>query len=228
MRATPEVLATLEKQQIPLLKALVEDAELYSELALKIQTKGGEEIPFVFNATQKILYAKLVELMETKGKIRLILLKARQFGGSTLIAAWIFHIVALRHYQKAKIVAHAQEHAIKLLEMYQRFYNALPPELTPKKKFQSKQELTFANAEKDDPGLNSALGVYSAKAAGAGRGDTVRHLHCSEVAFWDSAEKTMLGLLNSVPSAGLASDGTSIFIESTANGVGNYFYQKYY
>ncbi len=228
MRATPENLASLEAAGTPLLEVLVDDAEFYSELALKVLTKSGEEVPLVFNATQQILYAHLQKLMEEHGKIRLILLKARQFGGSTLIAAWIFHIVALRHFQRAKIVAHAQEHAIKLLNMYQHFYDALPPELKPAKKYQSKSELTFATVNKDEPGLNSALGVYSAKSSGAGRGDTVRHLHCSEVAFWDSAEKTMLGLVNSVPSSGDASRGTSIFIESTANGVGNYFYQKYY
>jgi hypothetical protein len=65
--------------------------------------------------------------------------------------------------------------------------------------------------------------VVTAKNTRAGRGRTVRFLHASEVAFWDDAETLMLGLRQTVPNA----RETAIILESTANGVGNWFYDQW-
>jgi hypothetical protein len=234
VKATPDLLEEVRQGKMDLLTLLREDVELYADMVLKIQTKSGTLVPFGLNATQTILHQKCEKLKAEHGKVRVILLKARQFGGSTYVAARQFHGCVTNPNQHAKVIAHAADHAVKLLEMYHRFYNHLPVELQPLKKYQSKAELTFANpsvdpeARRQNPGLGSSLGVYSAKTAGAGRGSTLRALHCSEVAFWDDAEKVMLGLLNTVPNSGDASLGTEIFIESTANGVGDYFYNQYH
>lgn len=50
-----------------------------------IKTKGGgEDSLFVLNRPQRILVERLEEIRRAKRPIRLLLLKARQWGGSTL------------------------------------------------------------------------------------------------------------------------------------------------
>lgn len=233
MRVTPELIEKVEKGELDLVTLVHEDLELYAELALKIKTKAGTILSFVFNGPQQIMHAWCENELAVYGRIRAVLVKARQWGGSTYVAGRLFGKCALHPNQSAKVIAHTNDHALALLGMYQRFYDMLPPELQPMKKYQSKSELTFANPSPDpkkraeNPGLNSALGVYSAGSQGAGRGTTLRGLHCSEVAFWDKADEIMLGLLNTVPSSETDGQGTEVFLESTANGVGNYFHSMY-
>lgn len=233
MRATPELLKDIDAGRVDLVSLFASDLELYAQLALKIQTKAGTLTSFLFNDAQQVLHQWCEEQLGAQKKIRAVLLKARQYGGTTYIASRIFRNTAMRANQHAKIVAQSDEAVGKLLEMYQRYYNFLPEGLRPLKKYQSKSELTFANpvpaAVAKEPGLNSSLGIYSAKSRSAGRGSTLRYLHCSEVAFWDAgvAEKLMLGLLNTVPSSDENSVGTEVFLESTANGMGDYFHKKY-
>ena len=70
--------------------------------------------------------------------------------------------------------------------------------------------------------LDSSFVVATAGGEAVGRGETLTHVHASELAFWpkSSAEETWNGLTQAVPS----SPNTAIFIESTANGVSGVFY----
>lgn len=52
---------------------------------------------------------------------------------------------------------------------------------------------------------------------------TIQYLHCSEVAFWGSARKTLVSALNAVPKR----PGTAVLLESTANGAGGEFYDRW-
>lgn len=191
-------------------------------------------MPFGLNRAQQIFHEKVERLKAKYGKVRVVLLKARQWGGSTYIASRIFKKTTTAFNQHSKVVAHSAEMAMKLLQMYTRFYDMLPLELQPMKKYRSKQELSFENPTQNNeerkkmPGLLSSIGVYSAETKGAGRGSTLRQLHLSEVSSWENPEKTALALLNTVPSTGGDSEDTEIYIESTAMGVGDYFYKKYY
>jgi hypothetical protein len=61
------------------------DFEFFSATACKIQAKEGKAvIPFIFNAAQRKLVAELERLRLSGTPIRIVLLKARQWGGSTL------------------------------------------------------------------------------------------------------------------------------------------------
>tara|TARA_R110002074_G_scaffold388384_1_gene570979 strand:+ start:1201 stop:3894 length:2694 start_codon:yes stop_codon:yes gene_type:complete len=50
--------------------------------------------------------------------------------------------------------------------------------------------------------------------------------HNSEVAFWPHAEEHAAGLMQAIPK-GDDAKGTEIFLESTANGIGNYFHEQW-
>jgi len=76
----------------------------------------------------------------------------------------------------------------------------------------SKNEITF-------PKTNSVFYIGTAGSRQFGRGDTITHLHCSEVAFWPDPKKLLAGLFQAVPITG------EIAVESTGNGVGNYYHR---
>lgn len=50
--------------------------------------------------------------------------------------------------------------------------------------------------------------------------------HNSEVGFWPHAEEHAAGLMQAIPK-GVEATGTEIFLESTANGIGNYFHEQW-
>src|ERR671916_435338 len=58
---------------------------------------------------------------------------------------------------------------------------------------------------------------------GVGRSSTIQLFHGSEVAFWPFAETHAAGVLQAVPDV----EGTEVILESTANGLGNFFHQKW-
>jgi hypothetical protein len=163
----------------------------------------------------------------SQGKpIRVIWLKARQLGISTFSEGLIFHDDANNPFRNAMIIAHEDKATQNLFSMSKLFYEELPPSLRPMKKYSNEQALVFENPTNDEnekyknPGLRSKITVATAKNVDTGRSSTVHALHASEVAFWDNAETLMTGLLQCVPDV----PNSMVFIESTANGVGGWFY----
>jgi len=61
--------------------------------------------------------------------------------------------------------------------------------------------------------------IGTAGARKFGRGDTITDLHCSEVAFWPDPKTLTAGLFQAVPRGG------EIAMESTGNGVGNFYHK---
>ena len=58
--------------------------EVWARERVKIKPKGGgKSIPFVLNRPQRRLVAELEKMRKSDQPIRLILLKARQWGGRT-------------------------------------------------------------------------------------------------------------------------------------------------
>lgn len=209
---------------------LRQNARLYVESKLYIKTKDAQIVKLKLNASQQRLYGVIDEQRQAGKPVRVIVLKARQIGFSTLIEALIFHATALFKNISSLIVAHDDDSSRGIFEMSRLFYEMLPPMLRPMKRNLNEKRLLFENPtvnlrEKDrDPGLRSQIAVETAGNKSAGRSKTVRNLHCSEVAFWPNAKETLLSLLQAVPDK----PGTMIVLESTANGVGDEFYERYW
>lgn len=206
------------------LRRIKHDPSFYMQSFLKIRTKQGKLEKLTLNSTQRKINERIDEL---QGKpIRILVLKARQMGVSTYTEGRIFHRSATTKLTNSLIIAHKEDASTNLFNMSKLFYEELPPPLRPMKKASNAKELIFENPTPDpvekqkNPGLRSKIKIDTAKNLGAGRSDTIHNLHASEVAFWDNAETVMLGLLQSVPNT----PNTMIIIESTANGVGGYFY----
>lgn len=186
---------------------------------LKIQTKDNRLVQFSPNTVQVQYLDALCpgwrNGMELRG-MRELVLKARQFGFTTLIEAIFFLATVNTPNVTTLVVAHDADSTEIIFQMAHRFWQHLPPDLQPKTKYNSKRELYFNE-------LNSRFRVMTAGAKGSGRGMTIHNLHASEAAFYVNPA-LLTGLLQTVPSSG------NIFIESTANGEsgdGEIYYGEY-
>ncbi len=194
---------------------------------LKIRTKDQRLIKLKLNEAQDRLY-QIVEKQEAAGiPVRIIGVKPRKVGLSTGIQALFFHRASTRKLQKALTVAHDLDSTEEMFQMSDLFFNEIPEQLKPMKRYGSRGELVFENPDEESrrvrPGLRSQLKIGTAGKVEVGRSKDIHLLHASEVPYWPDAEKTELSLLNAVPD--LAS--TMVFKEGTPNGVGTKFYRDY-
>lgn len=190
----------------------------YIQSFLKIRTKDNEVIPFRFNPPQQRLYQVIREQWMAGKPVRIIILKARQMGFSTLTEAIIFWMAVTACFVECMIVAHKEEATANLFRMSKRYYELLPAALKPMMQASNAQELVFdkpPKAKGKARGLGSRIRCATAGGSGVGRSYTLKAVHASEFAFWPGDKlETLSGLVQAVPDR----PGTLIVIESTANG----------
>ena len=153
--------------------------------------------------------------MKAEGKIRIIILKARQQGLSTYTGGYLYFSVSQQKARKAMVITHHADSTRALFDMTKRYHDNCPDALKPHTKYSSRKEISFDV-------LDSSFVVATAGGDSVGRGETLTHVHCSELAFWpkSSAPDIWNGLLQAVPN----SPNTAVFVESTANGVSGVYY----
>ena len=196
-------------------RKLYDDFDFYSKSALKIRTKDGDIKSLNLKPAQRILQKAVEDQMETEGKVRIIILKARQQGLSTYVGGYLYFNVSQRKACKAMVVTHHSDSTRALFDMTKRYHENCPELLKPHTKYSSRRELTFDV-------LDSSFVVATAGGESIGRGETLTHVHASELAFWQksTALENWNGMTQAVPNK----KGTAIFVESTANGVSGIFY----
>lgn len=194
--------------------ALQNNFPYFAENILKIKDKAGTISPFRFNRAQEYINNKLEEQKRLTGKVRAIIVKARQMGSSTYIEGRFYHKATRNKGKSIFILTHEGESTKKLFEMAKRYHENVPEPLRPRTKNSNAKELIFED-------LDSQYFVGTAGNADVGRGGTVQYFHGSEVAFWKNTDSIVTGVLQSVPDM----PNTEIILESTANGVGNMFYR---
>jgi hypothetical protein len=151
-------------------------------------------------------------------KKRSIVLKARQLGITTYVAARFFIQTITQPGTVTVQVAHDQESAEEIFKIVHRFWENLPKGMQDGALVTSRaniRQIVF-------PRLDSEYRVATAADANAGRGMTIHNLHCSEVARWPrDVEETLASLRNAVTEDG------EIVLESTPNGAGGIFYEEW-
>ncbi len=180
------------------------------EKLLRVRTREGETQPLVLNRAQQDYEGRC-------GK-RNIVLKARQVGITTYVAARFFVHTITRRGTLSVQVAHNQESAEEIFRIVHRFLENLPERLRAGALCTSRanvRQVVF-------PRLDSEYRVETAADPNAGRGLTIQNLHCSEVARWPGeAAETLAGLRAAVPATG------EVVLESTANGAAGAFYAEW-
>src|SRR5574343_1973113 len=134
---------------MPITKAELLDPKFYIERFLHIKTKSGDIIPFRFNAAQQQLYDIVKTQKEKRLPIRIIILKARQLGFSTLTEALLYHSSATKPGVNSLIVAHTEEATVNLFSMSRLFHEKMPDGYRVMKKASNAQELLFENPTRD-------------------------------------------------------------------------------
>lgn len=195
---------------------LKDDFIHYAKKCLKIRTKSGKVEPFELNKAQLHIHQELERQKGETGKVRALILKGRQQGCSTLIGGRFYHKVSHNIGMQAFILTHALDATQNLYKMAQRYYENTPAPVKPQVSTSNAKELIFGL-------LDSGYKLGTAENKAVGRSATIQLLHGSECAFWNNASEHAKGIMQAVPSA----PGTEIILESTANGVGNYFHQMW-
>lgn len=206
----------------------------YSVVFIKAKG-GGSDIHFRLNRPQRHLLSVLEEMRLAGKPIRLVILKARQWGGSTLVQmyfAWLqlIHKTGLN----SLIAANVKDASVEILDMFNRMLSNYPAELL--------HHLGDAyNADEDKwegvgntgnihriPQRNCKIKIGTAEKPDSVRGGDYSLVHCSEVGLWRTTERrTPEDIVRSACSGVLLKPYTAIIYESTANGTGNFFHHEY-
>lgn len=224
---------TPEEQLRAAIKVIAGDFYIYCERNLMIQDKlTGEIVPFNLNWAQELLVERVIDDLVHKRPIRYIILKARQMGLSTVIEALCYWWTTTHKNIKSVIIAHESEASSNLYDMFKRYFDNSHPTFQPRRKYNNKKELVFDVDDnikeeykalgKPAPGLGSQIKTLVAK-EGKGRSATIHFFHGSEVAFWEAKADVVSSAIQAVPLA----PNTFAFLESTANGVGGFFYDEW-
>lgn len=202
----------LSDSKLDTLKDLLKFAPAF----LTIKSKSGKPVAFELNEAQRYIHRRIEDQLKATGKVRAVVLKGRQQGCSTYIQARYFHKVITSRGKKAFILTHEAEATKNLFEMTKRYYDTLPPGLCPEADRSSAKELRFEQ-------FDSGYSVGTAGNKGVGRSQTIQLFHGSEVGYWPNADEHAKGVMQAVSSEA----DTEIILESTANGIGNYFHSMW-
>ena len=196
---------------------------------------AGKDVLFRLWYPQRILVSRFEAKRKAGEPIRLILLKARQWGGSTttqLYMAWLqfFHKKGLN----SLIIAHQGTASDEIKDMFDLMIKKHPVEFLHRLgEVYSENEPKLVGVGKSGsthrvPQRECKIKVGTAERPNGCRGGAYSLVHLSEVGLWQKTEgKSPEDIVRSACSGILANPYTMIVMESTANGTGNFFHREY-
>lgn len=200
------------------------DFEFWAFTAIRIKNKqGGNDILFLLNNGQKKLLKVLMLLFFANKPIRIILLKARQWGGSTLTQIFMLWIQT-RHKTNwnSLIAAHLKQAATNIRAMLKKAINTYPYEALTIKPFEGTTNIKII------PERSNKITVGSMETPDSIRSEDLAMAHLSEVGLWRKTDgKKPEDLIQSILGTIELKPLTMIVMESTAKGVGNFFHQSW-
>jgi hypothetical protein len=214
----------------------LKEMNVFSDLLLVEQFGSFLDRPSGEQTLRDLLIRKMLKIRVKKGGVRYlklnraqqeysrrcskrnIVLKARQVGMTTYIAARFFLQTITRPGTLTVQVAHSDESAQAIFNIVHRFWEKLPNARVHwgalVKSRSNIRQIVF-------PKLDSEYRVETAD-DNAGRGMTIHNLHCSEVSRWPRGGEETLASLR----AAVVPDG-EIVLESTPNGASGIFYEEW-
>lgn len=212
------------------------DFPFWAAMFVFIKNKsGGEDVLFRLTRPQRRFVAELENLRKAGKPIRIVLLKARQWGGSTtsqLYMAWLqlVHKVGLN----SLIIAHQGTASDEIKDMFDRMIKSYPVEMLHNLGEAYKEnEPKLVGVGKSGnifrvPQRNCKIKIGTAERPDSCRGGSYNLVHLSEVGIWKATKgKNPEDIVRSACSGVLFRPYTMIVYESTANGTGNFFQREY-
>lgn len=194
----------------------------YSFIYIKDKTSPND-IPFKLNRAQKKLLAKLEEKRKAGKPIKFILLKARQWGGSTFIQMYMLWIQLVHRRNWNSVICgdvEGQSRTVRsmisrALAAYPSYLLGNPVKFTP-----------FEGSSKNKiiQNTNCVISIGSAQKPDTLRSGDISGAHLTEVGLWQATKgKKPEDLIQSITGSIYDTEYTFLALESTAKGVGNYF-----
>lgn len=212
------------------------DFAFWAAVLVYIKCKGGgEDVLFRLSRPQRRFVERLERLRKAGKPIRIVLLKARQWGGSTvsqLYMAWLqlVHKVGLN----SLIIAHQGAGSDEIKDMFDRMIKAYPVEMLHKlgEAYDANEPKLVGVGKSGSiyrvPQRNCKIKIGTAERPDSCRGGDYNLVHLSEVGLWKATEgKKPEDIVRSACSGVLYRPYTMIVYESTANGTGNFFQREY-
>lgn len=212
------------------------DFAFWAAVFVYIKRKGGgEDILFHLSRPQRRFVERVERLRKAGKPIRIVLLKARQWGGSTvsqLYMAWLqlVHKVGLN----SLIIAHQGAGSDEIKDMFDRMIKAYPVEMLHKlgEAYDANEPKLVGVGKSGSiyrvPQRNCKIKIGTAERPDSCRGGDYNLVHLSEVGLWKATEgKKPEDIVRSACSGVLYRPYTMIVYESTANGTGNFFQREY-
>lgn len=189
------------------------------------------DIPFRLNRGQRKLLKQMEHMRRAKKPIRIILLKARQWGGSTLTQIYIAWL-QLVHFKQidSVILAHTENTARNVRGMYTKLLEKYPLWLCDTNERKEVELSNFEGSPKTRiiKSRGCKISIGSAVKPEGLRGLDVACAHLSEIGLYPSTQQTKPeDLVQSVCSGISFKANTVIVYESTAKGVGNFFHKEW-
>lgn len=196
---------------------------------------GGDDVLFRLTFPQRKFVTTLENKRLANKPIRLVLLKARQWGGSTtsqLYIAWLqlMHKTGLN----SLIIAHQHSGTDEIKDMFDRMIASYPIEMlyelgeSYKNNEPKMTRVGNSGSIFRIPQRNCKIKLGTAEKPDSCRGGDYNLVHISEVGVWKKTDnKTPEDIVRSACSGILLQPYTMIVYESTANGTGNFFEREY-
>ncbi len=206
------------------------DFEFWCATCATVRHKvSGRNVKLHLNAPQRRVLAELERQRRSGDGIRLILLKARQWGGSTLILMYMAWIqIVLRKNWNSLICGHKRNTSSAIKGMYSRLLRYYPKEYLDEGRPLRFRSFEGSRQTQVIEPRDCLVIMGSAYSEDAVRGFDVAMAHLSEVGFWpQSPHHDPFDIIRSVDGTILLGQLSMIVLESTANGVGNFFHNEW-
>ncbi len=185
---------------------------------LKIMDRHARISPLNLNVGQLMFFDVMDRIRKAKQPVRIVLLKPRRVGWTTASCADAFFESWSIQNWRSMVVSVDADSTENVFRMIHLFNEELAEDLRRPMDATNRKEIIFSA-----PHRSSLLAQTAGKVA-LGRSYEARHLLCSEVAYWADAENQLASLYQIVP----LEEGTTIILESTANGQGGSFYDTFW
>lgn len=211
------------------------DFEFWAVRCAKIYDKTTRKIiPFRLNRAQRRVLSVLEDQRLSGRPLRLIVLKARQWGCSTLIQLYMAWIqLCHRRNWNSLICAHVKDSAANIRGMYSLMLENYPVEMLPDDGDSEPVAPGFRPYERSQnvreiAGRGCRVTLASAENQDSMRGADISMAHLSEVAFWPSTVKrSPEAFVQAICGSVTMEPYSLVVMESTANGVGNFFHSEW-
>lgn len=202
--------------------------------------EGGDMIPFKLTYEQRVMLAELEEQRLANEPIRIILLKARQWGGSTLVQIYMAWIQLLhKNGWYSVIVAQTAATSRKIKQMFEKGISQYPSWLldiegdvelrfSPYGGSQLDSIITYGSNLNRKVARDAVVSISTYENPKGIPGSDIALIHYSEVALWDTTDgKEPEELVRNISGGLLEAPLTMEVLESTANGTGNFYHTEW-